>query len=273
MNTNVIPLFTFNAQQLRCTLIDGEPWFVAADACRCLALQPRPGKGTYEHHLRKLDDDEKRLVTRNDTPVLFTGVRGMALNLVSRPGLFKLIQRSNKPQAEGFRRWLNHEVLPQIMDNGGYMTKDADVQAVVEAAPYNAARSDIDLIAQMASVLAQAQARLAEAEQEKAQLAAEVEQAAPKVEAFEDLMDAKGSMGLQQASRALGLKANDLAAILRARKVLYVRRGANIAYAQYCDAGYFVTKTGIGNNGYACAQTRVTPKGLEWLRKSLKRAA
>nr|WP_086492795.1 BRO family protein [Novosphingobium panipatense] len=37
-----------------------------------------------------------------------------------RLGLFKLVQRSNKPEAGEFDRWVRHEVLPQIMDNGGY---------------------------------------------------------------------------------------------------------------------------------------------------------
>jgi prophage antirepressor-like protein len=48
------------------------------------------------------------------------------LTFISRPGLFKLIQRSNKPEARELDRWVRHEVLPQIMDNGGYVMPDAD---------------------------------------------------------------------------------------------------------------------------------------------------
>ncbi|WP_371830771.1 hypothetical protein, partial [Erythrobacter sp.] len=61
---------TFNDQQLRHVMIDGEPWFVAVDACRCLDLNVE--KGTT-HHLRKLDGDEKRIARRQDYPVLDTG--------------------------------------------------------------------------------------------------------------------------------------------------------------------------------------------------------
>lgn len=116
------PKFDFNGHQLRSVLIDGEPWFVAADACRCLGMDV--SKGT-DHHCRKLDKDERGLVSRNDHPVLFTGCRASLLAIISRPGLFKLIQRSNKPEAKEFDRWVRHEVLPQVMDNGGYMLPGA----------------------------------------------------------------------------------------------------------------------------------------------------
>lgn len=108
--TNVIPMFAFNDQQLRAMIIDGAPWFVAADACRILRLN------NVTMATQGLDEDEKDF-NFIDTP----GGRQRA-KVVSRPGLFKLIQRSNKPEAKAFDRWVRHEVLPQIMDNGGYMT-------------------------------------------------------------------------------------------------------------------------------------------------------
>jgi len=106
-----IPLFT--DRQLRTAIIDGEPWFVAADACRCLGLDTT--KGTHQT-VRKLDADEKCVVTKDQHPVLFTGSFAHTSTLISRPGLFKLIQRSNKPEAKEFDRWVRHEVLPQVMD-------------------------------------------------------------------------------------------------------------------------------------------------------------
>lgn len=98
-----------NGHQLRSVLIDGEPWFVAADACRCLGLRNvTMATGT-------LTDDEKGFKT-------FDTLGGsQKMRVISRPGLFKLIQRSSKPEAKEFDRWVRHEVLPQVMDNGGYM--------------------------------------------------------------------------------------------------------------------------------------------------------
>ncbi|MES1984744.1 MAG: Bro-N domain-containing protein [Pseudomonadota bacterium] len=95
MNTNVIPMFSFDGQQLRGVKIDGEPWFVAADICRILGLS-NPTMA-----LRVLDADERSL----------NSIEGRPTNYVSRPGLFKLIQRSRRPEAHEFDRWVWHDVL------------------------------------------------------------------------------------------------------------------------------------------------------------------
>lgn len=266
MPANVIPMFDFNGLQMRCVWIDGEPQFVLNDVLRILGTNLNAkGQPNVTVAVRGLDEDEHGLYEiQTPTPAIPHHVTRM--RCVSRPGLFKLIQRSSKPEAKAFDRWVRHVVLPQIMDNGGYMARDADIAAVVAAAPANPARTDLDLLKQMMCAIQAAQDRIME-------LSAEVEAAAPKVEAFDELMDADGTLNLQQASRALGLKANALAATLRAQKVLRHVRGANVAYAQYHDSGYFVTKTVVGHGGYAGAQTRVTPRGLEWLRRRLKAAA
>lgn len=117
-------MFTFNGLQLRGIKIDGEPWFVAKDVIICLGLTVK----NVTAHLSKLDEDEKGL-----NPIKTPG-GVQQVRMVSRPGLFKLVQRSDKPEAREFDRWVRHEVLPQIMDNGEYVTKDADVETVIQAA-------------------------------------------------------------------------------------------------------------------------------------------
>ena len=118
----------------RRSIIAGQPWFVAADACRILDMPTASGTAQW---LRGLDADERRLLKRTDLPLLFSGSCAPTLTLISRPGMFKLIGRSNKPEAKAFNRWVRHEVLSQIMDNGGYVTADADMTKVTAAAPAN----------------------------------------------------------------------------------------------------------------------------------------
>lgn len=121
MNTNVIPMFAFNDQQLRGIKIDGEPWFIAADACRILGFQFGNGKGSTARYLATLDTDERQTVSRRSRSIfspLFEGGKAQSMILISRPGLLKLIQRSSKPEAKAFDRYVRHEVLPQIMDSG-----------------------------------------------------------------------------------------------------------------------------------------------------------
>lgn len=102
-------------QPLRNAIIDGEPWFVAADACRRLGWPIGAAHGGSAKHLRGLDPDEKRTVRRAEEPILplFAHTQASAVTLISRPGLFKLIQRSNKPQAKEFDRWVRTRCCPK----------------------------------------------------------------------------------------------------------------------------------------------------------------
>lgn len=96
--------FDFNGQNLRTIALDGEPWFHATDVCSILGLNLAGGT---TQHTAKLAADEKQRVTRSllsQTPSdpLFLGQAGSA-TAVSESGLYKLIMRSDKPEAVAFQ--------------------------------------------------------------------------------------------------------------------------------------------------------------------------
>ena len=110
---NEIQQFYFNNAALR-TLTDeaGEPWFVAKDVCDIL------GHSNVSMALDRLDDDERSK---------FNLGRQGETNIVNEAGLYALVLGSRKPEAHEFKRWVTHEVLPQIRRTGGYIpTTDAD---------------------------------------------------------------------------------------------------------------------------------------------------
>ena len=110
---NEIQQFYFNNAALR-TLTDeaGEPWFVAKDVCDILEIS-NPSDA-----LKRLDDDERSR---------FNLGRQGETNIVNEAGLYALVLGSRKPEAHEFKRWVTHEVLPQIRRTGGYIpTTDAD---------------------------------------------------------------------------------------------------------------------------------------------------
>jgi anti-repressor protein len=118
---NEIRKFDFRGASLR-TLTDeaGEPWFVAKDACDIL------GMSNPSMAVTALDKDEVAQIDPKD----YLGSENrsnQAVNIVSEPGLYKLIMRSRKPEAKEFQRWVTHEVLPQIRRTGGYIpTSESD---------------------------------------------------------------------------------------------------------------------------------------------------
>lgn len=118
---NEIRKFDFRGAALR-TLTDeeGEPWFVAKDVCDILGMS-NPSMAVIA-----LDKDEVAQIDPKD----YLGSENrsnQAVNIVSEPGLYKLIMRSRKPEAKEFQRWVTHEVLPQIRKTGGYIpTSESD---------------------------------------------------------------------------------------------------------------------------------------------------
>lgn len=100
--------FLYGATCVRTLLRGEEPWFVAIDVCRILEIR------NSRDAVNNLDEDEKG-VAITDTP---GGMQEM--NIVSEPGLYKLIFRSRKPEAKRFTRWVTHEVLPAIRRQGAY---------------------------------------------------------------------------------------------------------------------------------------------------------
>ena len=98
--------------KVRTLTIGGEAWFVAADVCKALDL------GNPSMTVERLDDDEKGISTI-DT---LGGKQRMAI--INEPGLYSLVLSSRKPEAKAFKRWITHEVLPNIRKHGVYITDE-----------------------------------------------------------------------------------------------------------------------------------------------------
>lgn len=114
---NSIQRFDFKGAALR-TLTDenGEPWFVAKDVCDVLGYT-NASKAISDH----VDSEDKL----NNESLSSLGQRGGWL--VNESGLYSLVLSSKLPTAKEFKRWVTHDVLPQIRRTGGYIpTSDAD---------------------------------------------------------------------------------------------------------------------------------------------------
>lgn len=104
---NAISTFKFNNNQVRTQVIDNEPWFCLTDARYALSIKGSLKVGT-------LSD---KGVVKTDT---LTNGGVQSLNYINEPNLYRLIFRSNKPQAQAFADWVYSEVLPQIRKTGAY---------------------------------------------------------------------------------------------------------------------------------------------------------
>ncbi|MCD7810434.1 MAG: hypothetical protein LUG91_01075 [Ruminococcus sp.] len=130
-------------KEIRMIIQNGEPWWVAADVCAVLEL------GNVSKALQRLDDDEKMTITSSEG---HSGQRGGAqcYNIVNEFGLYNLILGSRKPEAKEFKRWVTHEVLPQIRTTGQYIARNTKTQPFRISEPahqsYGTERTALDLL-------------------------------------------------------------------------------------------------------------------------------
>lgn len=105
-----LAVFSFHeTHDVRVQVISGSPWFCLADVCAVLDIQnPR------DLLSKQLD---KGGVEKIYTP---TNSGKHALNFVNEPNLYRVIFRSNKPEAKQFQDWVFNEVLPTIRKTGSY---------------------------------------------------------------------------------------------------------------------------------------------------------
>jgi prophage antirepressor-like protein len=101
MNNQLIN-FIYGEATVRTVTKDGEPWFVLKDVCDVLELDTTKLKQVAD----RLDDDEKG---RCSVPTLGGE---QETTIISESGLYRVVMRSDKPQAKPFQKWVTAEVLP-----------------------------------------------------------------------------------------------------------------------------------------------------------------
>lgn len=121
---NLISL-EYHGKPVRCIQQDGAPWWVLSDVCKVLSI------GNPRNVANRLDEDEKNTVHLTD------GIRGNPnFTIINESGLYSVLLRSDKPEAKPFKRWVTHEVLPQIRQTGRYEPKPEQLSLPMDGAEF-----------------------------------------------------------------------------------------------------------------------------------------
>lgn len=107
MNKN-LTIFNFNENSVRTETIKGQPYFCLNDCCDALGI----------HNARTSAKLDKKGVGKS---YVQTNGGKQKVTFINEPNLYRLIFRSNKPQAQAFADWVYSDVLPSIRKNGGYV--------------------------------------------------------------------------------------------------------------------------------------------------------
>lgn len=99
---------------IRTVTIDGEPRFVASDVAKALGYT-NPSKAISDHC---------RYVTKRYIPHPQSKDKTLEVSVIPESDLYRLIAKSQLPEAEKFESWIFDEVLPTIRKTGGYVNNE-----------------------------------------------------------------------------------------------------------------------------------------------------
>lgn len=245
----VIQLFTADEFRVRIVMRDGDPWFIAADVCRALAIGPE--------QTRRLDADEHTLLSTQGMP----GARNPWVTILSEAGFYSLVVGSRKPDAKRFRRWVTHEVLPSIRRTGSY-----SIQPQLEAPTHEIPQTYAEALRLAADLSDKVDEQAKQIESQTKQ----IEAAQPAVEFVDRYVAASGTQSLRGTAKILHVPEQTFIARLLADKILYRLSGRLMPAADQMQRNHFEVKTGEAN-GVTYTQPRVTPRGVEYLARCVTR--
>jgi len=227
-----LQIFNYSDKPVRTIVKEDGPWWVLKDVADILDIR------NHKDIASRLNEDEKG-VDSIDTP---GGIQSMIT--VNEPGLYNVIIRSDKPEAKSFKRWITHEVVPQIRKTGVYLAPTVDSKMLYQ---------------------------IAQALEEKEK---QISVLKPKAEFFDTVANSKTAIEMSKAAKVLefGKGRNVLFRILREEKIL---RYNNEPYQEYIDRGYFRTieQKYQKKDGTTCIniKTLVYQKGLDYIGKLLEK--
>lgn len=265
-NTIVVPMSEmidsnhgiFEGHEIEIFELDGEILFNPYQVGECLEISD----ATVRDHMRKMNKNQVVKLTNSD--VASTNIRKLnnaGENFLTESGLYKLLMKSRKPQAERFTDWVTDEVIPAIRKTGGYIPHDKNM-------------SDAEIMAaamQIANRTIEEQKRKIElAEKEKENLALAIENMAPTVEFAEEVLESSNTLTATQIAADYGISAIELNKILKKEGIQYRSGGQWILYSQYKNKGYTDSKS--IKAGYSFRKITVwTQKGQKFIYQTLKK--
>lgn len=101
--------------------------------------------------------------------------------------------------------------------------------------------------------------------EQNASLVSKVQQDAPKVAFVKQYVEAGGAKSLRETAKILNMPEKAMIDALVRDKVLFRQSGNLLPHALRQRDGLFTVKTGSSEFGHAYTQTRVTPRGVQWI--------
>lgn len=204
--------------QVRTIVVNGQVLFAATDVARCLGYS-NPQKAIRDHC-------KSAGVNEMDTP---TNGGIQKVKFITKGNVVRLVASSELPQAEKVESWIFDEVIPSVLETGGYIaTKTDDTPEEIMARALTIAQATLE----------KREERLKQLEADNQQKDAKIAKLQPKAD-FADaafITDDKVDIGMAAKILKLGFGRNTLFQKLRQVGVFFSNR--NEPKQRFVNAGF-----------------------------------
>lgn len=234
---------------IRTVEIDGKPYFVASDVAKALGYT----------NTSKAIGDHCRWVTKRYIPHPQSETKTLEVNVIPKGDVVRLAASSELPTAEKFESWIFDEVIPSVLDNGGYIAGQETL-------------SDDELLEKAILV---AQRKIAERDKIIAQQRERIEEQQPLVDFAVHVSQSKDTIDMDEMAKIaknenINIGRNRLIKWMKEKKILKDNR---TPYQQFINRGYFdvvETKKETMYGTLVFPKTVITGKGQLWIIEKLR---
>ena len=220
---------------------DNGIYFFLGEVCRCLGYTKQAKGNTY---LRKdkieniCESLEIKGLSPSDNFETITLDTDFDNTRITEDALYDLILESKAKNARKFRKWVTSDVLPKIRRTGGYI-------------PVDEGDSEKDILAKALLI---ANKTISELQQ-----------------SYDDLMNTEGLYHMNTVAKELKIGRNTLFAYLRGKDIMFYQDNSNVPYQRFMNQGLFRVVESPCADGKYRPTTYATKKGLEYIRKILRK--
>lgn len=238
------------------------PLFLAKDVADWIDYQFVTGKKVRNTSkmLNLVDDDEKIKailgIPANDNPSEHGGLRkNTEMWFLTEDGLYEVCMQSRKPIAKQMKKEIK-QYLKSIRLTGAAIPEGREEEMVSKYFP----SFSKEVQAEMVNDLIRQNKEL-KSENDKLN------------EFYDDLMNTEGVMEINTVAKELRIGEYKLFAFLRKKKVFFYNKDmVNVPYERFRKEGKFVVKETPCHDGKIRSVTYATKKGLEYVRKLLRKS-
>lgn len=224
-------LMIFENKEVEVFEFEGKVLFNPYHVGECLELE----KSSVRNYLSKMTTNQAILLKNSN--VLNKDIRKLhntGEKFLTESGVYKLIFKSDKKEAEKFQDWVTDKVLPEIRKTGGYINTTADM-------------NDEDILSRALQI---ANARIEERNKQ-------IKELKPKAEYTDMVLQSNNTFTISQIANDYGMSAQELNKLLNKFEIQYKQSGQWLLYKPYKD------------KGYACSETTIISKGVGRVRTSM----